>query len=1496
MTCNGARHGRSKNPQRNRWFDFQCLALQLAKQRWPDLEPTQWWHDGGEDGITVPSQGADGLKRSLACSLSGTLEKVRGDCKRIAERGVDIDILVFYTPVVVTNLEITAWQEKIRQEFRHALYVMPRAAVIAALESPQNAWLCREYLELAFADEPDLESLAARGRSVAAKSLLRWKEEFGYEPDKQIQLTLRLESEKQDQKGTFLNLEEVCKTACRVRGLILKGPPGAGKTITLLQIATVFAEAPRGPIPIVISLPEWGAKDQDFLSFLAEEPLYQSAGLSKTDWLRLNQAGRVIFLLNGWNEISTQVLEKAFYSLRALVKSSPATAFVIGTRESAVTPPLTKPVIVQVEPLEPQQRRDVIAAAQLSNPAAIVDAIEHQPAIEQMTRTPLFLTGVIELARQGSTIPASRYGIIKALVEKTEVHPDHSAELINGPSGGYHRHYLSHMASSMCRAGSTNLPEEQALRAIAECSKILREKRCIGDVPNAHALLESLVAHHLLVKSAYSGKDSIRFVHQQFQEWFAVEWVYERLVETVESPEDGAVFRFQRDILNNLAWEESLKFLAERLNPMHGWEEEARHADAWVRLTMPVDLIFAAELARLVGWNTLIAARTELNSALRTWYARSEEPHKECALAAMLATGSADFQDIFMPLIESDNQQVRLRFYRAWKPFPLSWLGTELSQRLADWSEERRAEFIHEIMWKADTPHHQLAVRLAQEDPSPRVRTTALEALAWNGAFETVITILESGSHTWPVEISYRLLEWIPRRYLPRLAPRIKAILPTMAAPEARCTFLRLLEEASDHDAIMLIKKELDHDPPSQTVSELLTHLHARDPEWVAEWLGKRMIHGDFWEEQWTEYLSGASPEVLASLGKAVSGTDLDLNTLARRLRVLSKVAPHVTAKSLLLEFLEKRAERIRLRAPKSGWCREDVLSTALAELPYPAIVHATLEIEDRLRDSYRVQAILEILVHHSALSDRDVRSILSPEECDRFRALIFTWDKRVPLLEHDLGSRGAYLATLLGAIGKPEDTAVLERWTQDDLARERETPRTMRIRWTNCYAKALAKLNCAEADAVLLRLLSDPIYVGDASRELSYLARNRGEAVEARISFGPDYRDVWRARQEREARSGNSQADARRVEHAGAIREALTTRLDERQESGESSTFPPFDLEQAAVALAHLGEEDCIPLLLRCRSYEALQVLILKGIKLPGAETLAVLDPIITKIENEPSYSNPDHWYVAERCLSVLLFSDNPALGVERIRHTLPRMLNSYHAKNLIQVLGLCRASEAAEFLTELIGNRDVLRHCMWEYINALAESRQPQGRRALLRLLDKLGDSPDLVGNGRFDAIRGLGEALARVAEEDDEMWSEIKRRCEGSLNTSQREALVWTLEKLDTDEAALAACLLLRDEPRFHIGQLSMHIIENALFYRVQAETANSYYLQPKPANAFRMRLMEQALHNPTCHRSSLASLAEIETRRRDIGKPPDEPRHPDIASLTAINMPWPLLHAE
>ena len=58
-------------------------------------------------------------------------------------------LLVFATPRKVTKDAEKEWADKVRDEFALELVVISRAEIIASLQVPANAWMCRTHLRIA---------------------------------------------------------------------------------------------------------------------------------------------------------------------------------------------------------------------------------------------------------------------------------------------------------------------------------------------------------------------------------------------------------------------------------------------------------------------------------------------------------------------------------------------------------------------------------------------------------------------------------------------------------------------------------------------------------------------------------------------------------------------------------------------------------------------------------------------------------------------------------------------------------------------------------------------------------------------------------------------------------------------------------------------------------------------------------------------------------------------------------------------------------------------------------------------------------------------------------------------------------------------------------------------------------------------------------------------------------------------------------------------------
>jgi hypothetical protein len=117
-----------------------------------------------------------------------------------------------------------------------------------------------------------------------------------------------------------------------------------------------------------------------------------------------------------------------------------------------------------------------------------------------------------------------------------------------------------------------------------------------------------------------------------------------------------------------------------------------------ITLALAVDPVLAADLSRLCGSSVWESVRASVGECLRTWYAATDAHHKQCALAAMLATGSADFADVLAPLLSDEDQQIRLSTYRAGDVFYPSSLRPDWRRVVDGWSAECRVDFVHEAV------------------------------------------------------------------------------------------------------------------------------------------------------------------------------------------------------------------------------------------------------------------------------------------------------------------------------------------------------------------------------------------------------------------------------------------------------------------------------------------------------------------------------------------------------------------------------------------------------------------------------------------------------------------------------------------------------------------------------------------------------------------------------------------------------------------------------
>jgi len=1489
---------------------FQSLAVVLSKQRWPELIARERKQDLGLDAYASASLSPDGRGKGLACSLTAALSKIKADATETKKHFDDIEVFIFTTPRKVTSQKVKSWADEVRKVFNYELIVMPREEIITSLMLPSNAPICRTQLGIPVAVEEDAVELIERVRDAISEVIATWLAKPRQVERPQIALqAIKLEQEGRETRE-ILDLGSIQALLKEGRRVVLEAPAGRGKTTTLVQLAKQNRAV--GGLAFLIDLPAWAKSELDILEFIARMQPFRSRRIDAGNLAKLYQIEHFSFLLNGWNEISEIHSEAAVVALRQLERSFPAAGIIVATRTHHIRPPLPGSFRAKLLPLTMAQRTEYLIQSLGNRADELRLKLDTNPVLDDLTRTPLILSEVTTIFQTGGVIPTTKMGVLGAVMRLLEQSDEHRSHLQSAPLTGHAPYYLGEIAIQMTARGETIILDGGARATANSVSVRLRGAGQIATVPEPASVLNTLCAHHVLERLDYPS-DAFRFEHQQFQEFYAAMLLKRVLWDLIDRDDQDRNRAFAKQYVNEPAWEEPLCMIAEEIGvrsvEVTDEPDVVRAGKLLVEVALSVDPIFAAELSRLCGKLVWKEIRTSVGERLRSWYGIADKNHRQCALAGILASGSDDFIDIILPLLTSNDQQVRLSTYRAGTEFHPSSLGTEWQNVVKRWKEEARIDFVLELTHNRWIP--EIVEDFALADPSPRVRAEAVQALSWVGSDRDIVRLLEAFDEgSFEGTVQKLAVENIPPLARPRALAAYKKLLLKAADATSRLRLLLCAAELGDTCVPEKMKDELTQLQSGKmsnlnefVIKPALDIVRKTDPQWVSHWVAGRILDGSLWRESWINLVTSIPEDLKEKLLERIGAEDLQHTHTSKIIAVLAATADPSFAETVFskLVAIRRSISDSHDQANQAKWAIARQLEDLLRALPPNLAVAGLSHRFAKEFDAVEFTSMIEVF-NTVGRDDSDLRNQLEDDLRQKLRTYLKNGVPFILSQDDFFGSMKANLASVLAGIGQRDDMNDLVQLIRGDIERVRRG-RAARARgertpmadgaptsYANWHVRAVAALDSGSAELVLLDLLREPEYESEAASALVRLATTRN--IEEPFGYkSKDYRVVWEARA---GRRPSGFDEERRQRYAIAIKQRISTLLDESATSTQPAMYY-YRLKELAKLLAALDSHDSAELVLHVmalpgkwdgwRRVEALEILLFSGVKLPTEATLNVLNPTIEHVRAQGLYNDNQNVWLLKRCLCLLPFVDVPSIGIDRIRQVISETRFPPHElREIVAALGGSRCDEALVFLRQLAGaDGSGLKEMGEEWIEAIAALGDPESKRILLSFVDPEAEGfPVVVSFDRNDG-EFLASRIVELAQAETGIKQRILRLCDMQLSPPKRLLLSKVVARLGTLDAILARLNLIDDSATTSVPYDLWEAIETVfLERRPYGKTGNIYTLVPRSSNEIRAKLFEMALKDDRRKQSAFALLGQIEVWRLEHGRPNAEPRHPAFDS--------------
>ena len=1271
--------------------------------------------------------------------------------------------------------------------------------------------------------------------------------------------------------------------------IVLVAAPGTGKTTTLLQVAEAILS--RGTaVAVFIPLGEWSLQSDSLLASVGRRQAF--LGIAEDQLTHEARQGRLVLLLDGWNELDSVSRQRAKNEIQRLQRDLPGLGVVISTRRQALDVPISGPV-TEVDPLSEQQQMEIARSLRGAQGEVLLDHAWRTPGIRGLVSIPLYLTALLAHA-EGERLPTSKEEVLRLFITEHERDSD-NAEVLRREMFEFHSEMLRALAVESIRLGTTTLSDSQARAVIKREEGRLISQGQINGLPQPTIVLDLLVSHHLLIRSGgISG--GLSFQHQQFQEWYG-SFEVEDLMRKAAAGDDDSKLALRLGPLNTRAWEESVLFACERASRAD--ESGSCAVAAAILEAIGIDPMLAAEMIYRSDAAAWEMTRGQVVESAEGWH-KNETVDR--AVKFMITTGKPDFASKIWPLITNENDQIYLAAFRAAHRFRPSVLGPDVEQRIAALPEKGRTAIASQIAWESGIEGIETAAHIAIKDDSSKVKISVIEALDFRRADRFIVDVLRSApDEVWSAVARHSYLVGdVDAETTERLAKERTRFIETEIDPLRK---LNAIVEAgrrgeSTGDAAAALIESRDFPATDHHVGWSLSDAYRVFPSEVKAALLGRLRAGLPIPTQAEDLLRTEDIEI--DDGPVIAFT-LDENPPASIIPGSLAVLGSQAVGRLIDKLIAiKGSANVGALDGKATHDLEEWIGATQPK----SFVKAILERASTTVPS-EIALLADLVSRHGRRVGDEPLQIPSSFQADLSAALM-RWGEELLASSAPDRSHLAEVAMAISSVSQPELGVVLGRMLATDLALWRDAREKVNTAFKKKEAVDLALRSSAQmghsfqykrafantgGEQVVELMKSCLPHVGfdgfgvDAAHVLRDLWEKEHNPPDPRtLVFGTDFSQVSAQRAERASATGSPASSP--------YADAIFAVVDDLIKPGSSDEEHRHAQQLATVALRmpHGDRTSTLDLLLQLneslREKQALlSALVLSGEIVRADIVLDGLRALVAELKAKRWFDLKQAWWELEGWLDLLPFTDRPIATLNGLDLLDPAWRQPWRLRSTLSALSYAPSSEAEHVLREL-PRRDTAFLNDHDWLGALERRSPVAAARTLL----------EFISDGTLSAVQvrerwWLTRKLGRAMQEDTDFRADIYRQYESSSGGIATELLEGAIAE-SADETGVMVLVpnhARRAEP--YSGSIEAAIRHAVVGERPSQDWAGASELFGIAVPSLRKTLFGMIQGDTPEAQLAWRCLTRIDELRDEYGTVESEPRHPDIELGRSWPIPFP-----